>query len=102
MTEQSRHAGARLRTAVPEVPRRYPSFGQVFFCLMSTFCFVLILRNPDVAIEYMGRGLSLCARTVIPSLFPFMVISELMVRSGAGEALGRLFSRPMRSKNETR
>lgn len=96
MTEQSRHAGARLRTAVPEVPRRYPSFGQVFFCLMSTFCFVLILRNPDVAIEYMGRGLSLCARTVIPSLFPFMVISELMVRSGAGEALGRLFSRPMR------
>ena len=66
MTEQSRHAGARLRTAVPEVPRRYPSFGQVFFCLMSTFCFVLILRNPDVAIEYMGRGLSLCARTVIP------------------------------------
>ena len=96
MTEQSRHAGARLRTAVPEVPRRYPSFGQVFFCLMSTFCFVLILRNPDVAIEYMGRGLSLCARTVIPSLFPFMVISELMVRSGAGESLGRLFSRPMR------
>ena len=96
MTEQSRHAGARLRTAVQEVPRRYPSFGQVFFCLMSTFCFVLILRNPDVAIEYMGRGLSLCARTVIPSLFPFMVISELMVRSGAGEALGRLFSRPMR------
>ncbi len=96
MTKQSRHAGARLRTAVPEVPRRYPSFGQVFFCLMSTFCFVLILRNPDVAIEYMGRGLSLCARTVIPSLFPFMVISELMVRSGAGESLGRLFSRPMR------
>lgn len=96
MTERSRHASARLRTAVPEVPRRYPSFGQVFFCLMSTFCFVLILRNPDVAIEYMGRGLSLCARTVIPSLFPFMVISELMVRSGAGEALGHLFSRPMR------
>ena len=96
MTDQTRHAAPRLRTAVPEVPRRYPSFGQVFFCLMSTFCFVLILRNPDVAIEYMGRGLSLCARTVIPSLFPFMVISELMVRSGAGEALGRLFSRPMR------
>lgn len=73
-----------------------PSLGQVFFCLMSTFCLVLILRNPDIAVEYMGRGLSLCAGTVIPSLFPFMVISELLVRSGAGEALGRLFSRPMR------
>lgn len=73
-----------------------PSAGQIFFCLMSTFCFVLILRNSDAAIAYMGRGLTLCARTVIPSLFPFMVISELLVSSGAGEALGRLFSRLMR------
>ncbi|MBQ9151688.1 MAG: hypothetical protein IJX72_05510 [Clostridia bacterium] len=76
--------------------RRRPSAGQVGFCLMSTFCFILVLRNSDAAIEYMGRGLTLCARTVIPSLFPFMVISELLVSSGAGEAFGRLFSRIMR------
>ena len=74
-----------------------PSAGQIFFCVMSTFCFVLILRNADAAIEYMGRGLTLCARTVIPSLFPFMVISELLVGSGAGEAFGRIFSRFMRT-----
>lgn len=73
-----------------------PSPSQICFCLLSTFCFVLILRNSDAAIEYMGRGLSLCARTVIPSLFPFMVISELLVSSGAGEAFGRLFARVMR------
>lgn len=91
-------AGAGIKPGVPVGKRRErPSFGQVFFCLMSTFCFALILRNPDVAVEYMGRGLTLCARTVIPSLFPFMVISELLVQSGAGEALGRLFSRPMRT-----
>lgn len=75
---------------------RRPSAGQVGFCLMSGFCFVLVLRNSDAAIEYMGRGLTLCARTVIPSLFPFMVISELLVSSGAGEALGRLFAGIMR------
>ena len=79
----------------PKHPHR-PSAGQIGFCLMSTFCFVLVLRNSDAAIEYMGRGLTLCARTVIPSLFPFMVISELLVSSGAGEAFGRLFSRLMR------
>ena len=79
----------------PKRPRR-PTSGQVGFCLMSSFCFVLVLRNSDAAIEYMGRGLTLCARTVIPSLFPFMVISELLVASGAGEAFGRLFSRIMR------
>ncbi len=77
-------------------PPRRPSAGQVGFCLMSTFCLVLVLRNADAAIEYMGRGLTLCARTIIPSLFPFMVISELLVSSGAGEAFGRLFSRIMR------
>ena len=82
------------RSTAPHRP--HPSAGQVFFCLMSTFCFVLILRNSDAAIEYLGRGLTLCARAVIPSLFPFMVISELLVSSGAGEALGRLFSRMMR------
>lgn len=75
---------------------RPPSAGQVGFCLMSTFCFILILRNSDAAIAYMGRGLTLCARTVIPSLFPFMVISELLVSSGVGEAFGRLFARLMR------
>ena len=73
-----------------------PSAGQVGFWLMSTFCFILVLRNSDAAVEYMGRGLTLCAKTVIPSLFPFMVISELLVSSGAGEALGRLFSGIMR------
>ncbi len=70
--------------------------GQIFFCIMSTFCFLLILRNSEAAIEYMGRGLTLCAHTVIPSLFPFMVISELLVSSGAGEALGRLLAKPMK------
>ncbi len=78
----------------PSSPR--PTAGQVCFCLLSTFCFLLILRNSDAAVRYMGRGLRLCAGTVIPSLFPFMVISELLVKSGAGEAFGRLFSHIMR------
>lgn len=77
-------------------PSPHPTAGQVCFCLLSTFCFLLILRNSEAAIQYMGRGLTLCAKTVIPSLFPFMVISELLVRSGAGEAFGRIFSRLMR------
>ncbi len=80
----------------PKPPSPRPTAGQVCFCLLSTFCFLLILRNSDAAIRYMGRGLTLCAVTVIPSLFPFMVISELLVKSGAGEAFGRLFSRLMR------
>ncbi len=82
------------RNKKPASPR--PSAGQVCFCLLSTFCFLLILRNSEAAIQYMGRGLTLCAGTVIPSLFPFMVLSELLVKSGAGEAFGRIFSRVMK------
>ena len=73
-----------------------PSASRVGFCILSGFCLLLVLRNSDAAIEYMGQGLTLCARTVIPSLFPFMVVSELLVSSGAGEALGRLFAGFMR------
>lgn len=81
----------------PSPPRpTLPTAGQVGFWLMSAFCFILVLRNSDAAVEYMGRGLTLCAKTVIPSLFPFMVVSELLVSSGAGEALGRLLSGIMR------
>lgn len=89
------HKRRSVFPAKPATPSR-PSAGQVGFLLMSTFCFILVLRNSDAAIEYMGRGLTLCARTVIPSLFPFMVISELLVSSGAGEALGRLFAGVMK------
>lgn len=84
----------KIRSIFPsEKKQRYrPSASRVGFCILSAFCLLLVLRNSDAAIEYMGRGLTLCARTVIPSLFPFMVVSELLVSSGAGEALGRLFA----------
>ena len=90
------HKAHAIRFSPPPKRPLLPTAGQIGFWLMSTFCFVLVLRNSDAAVEYMGRGLTLCAKTVIPSLFPFMVISELLVSSGAGEALGRLFAGIMR------
>lgn len=87
-TSRGRRASARTTAGF--------SKGQLFFCFMAAFCLLLVLRNADAAVEYMGRGLRLCVDTVIPSLFPFMVISELLVRSGAGEVLGRVFARPMK------
>ena len=67
---------------------------EVTFGLFSFFCLLLILRNSDVAIEYMSRGLLLCARSVIPSLFPFMVLSELIVSGGIGESIIRRIGKP--------
>ena len=68
--------------------------GSLSFGAIAVLSFFLILGKSDVAIEYMGAGLSVCAKTIIPSLFPFMVISELLISSGIGELIGRLISAP--------
>lgn len=81
--------------ALASSPAR-PSVGRVCFLLMSGFLFLLILRNPAAATGWVGEGLTLCARVVVPSLFPSLVLSELLVSSGAGEALGRLLGGVMR------
>ncbi len=84
MTEEKHRARPRL-----------PTPGQAMFIFMCGFSLILILRNSDAAIEYMGNGLILCVRTVIPALFPFMVISELIVSSGLGDFIGKCLNRPI-------
>ena len=58
--------------------------------------FLLLLLRSDVAVDYMKTGLKLCANTVIPSLFPFMVVSSLLVSSGVGIRICRPLSLPAR------
>lgn len=67
-------------------------FSGVIFSFMSVAMLVLILLNSESAIDYMSRGMKLCTTTVIPSLFPFMVVSEIIVRSGAASLAGRTLS----------
>ena len=72
------------------------SGGKILVGALTLAAFFLILCSSDVAIEYMKKGLVLCSSTVIPSLFPFMVISELIVSSGIGISISRILRRPMR------
>ncbi len=90
MTERTKKPIVRC---VPPCRRH---LGQFLFCLGSLFLFLLLLRNAEFAIRHMSDGLRLCVRTVIPSLFPFMVLSELLTQTGAAELVGRLLPRPLR------
>ena len=63
--------------------------GRLCLGWLGIFCLFLMLKNSSIAMEYITRGLRLCAKTVIPSLFPFMVISDLILSSGLGETLLR-------------
>lgn len=74
----------------------HPRLGAICLTLLLFFSLALMLRRADVAASCMREGLSLCARAVVPSLFPFMVLSELLVTSGAGEWLSIPFERPLR------
>lgn len=86
MTENSKSAGRKGRRM---------SAGQVLFCVMSALSMLLTFVLSDVAIQSMSLGMRLCVRVVIPTLFPFMVLSELLISSGAAELAGRWLARPL-------
>lgn len=72
-----------------------PKLGALCLSLLLFFSLALMLRRADVAANYMREGLTLCARAIVPSLFPFMVLSELLVTSGVGEWLSLPLERPL-------
>lgn len=70
-----------------EKPRRTSAkiiFPTVFACMI----FVLLIISPKTSIEYMKTSLALCVKSLVPSLFPFMIISDFLI-SGYGLTLLR-------------
>lgn len=49
-----------------------------------------ILISPQTASQGVREGLALCGQVVIPSLFPFLVLSSFLVQSGLTQRAGRL------------
>ena len=82
-------------TQAHQTSLRLPRTRELFFYLLLLFLFAMILRNPEIAIRSVQTGLLLCARSAIPSLFPFMVLSELLTESGLSTFLGRTVGRPL-------
>ena len=74
---------------------RLPSIRSTALVLFAFFLLFLLLANAELAMDGVRQGLSLCTETLFPSLFPFLVFSELLVVTGVGEGVGRLFSRPV-------
>lgn len=76
--------------------KRSPSLKAALFGLACFFFFALSLKNPTVSAEQIKKGLSLCGTTLIPSLFPLMVLSEFLISCGLGQRLGDLLGSPLR------
>ncbi len=61
------------------------------FPVIAALCalFALVSASPQV-VQSASAGLRLCGELLVPSLFPFFVVSLLLLRLGFPQALGRL------------
>lgn len=62
--------------------------------VVCLFFIALMIKAPSIPIKYIGDSLRVCAFRILPTLFPFLVISELLIRSGGGVLIGRLLGAP--------
>lgn len=72
----------------------YPS--KKIALILSALAFVTfgaaLLLYPAQILDNVTASVLYCLTSLVPSLFPFMVLASFGVRSGAGEVLGRLLS----------
>ena len=68
-------------------PKHLPPWKTAAPALCGIFCLLLLFRNSRVAMDAIQRGLEICAKTVIPSLFPFMILSEILIKSNAASLI---------------
>ena len=52
-------------------------------------CFSALLLLPEVSAQAVRDAMLLCVQTLIPSLFPFFVLSSLLVQSDVPRLLSR-------------
>ena len=67
----------------------------IFICGILLMLYALLLL-PEVSVSAARDGIELCLNVIIPSLFPFFVLSTLAVDMGMISALGKLTEKIMR------
>ncbi len=66
--------------------------NKIFLCI-SIFMIISMLIFPEKVMESGRSALAVCAESIIPSLFPFMIFSGIIVSLGGAEILGKISSR---------
>lgn len=76
---------------------RHRTGRKAVFGTITAGAFLLLMAVPEAAVGSVKKGLEICAFSAIPSLFPFMVLSELIVSSGVAAVLGKTLERPAKA-----
>ena len=62
------------------------------YAALILFAAILAL-SPEIYVPACFEGIALCAKCVLPALFPFMVITLLLIKTGGAEAMAAPFKR---------
>ena len=62
----------------------------ILICLLCVCLAIVLLGRSQAAAQGVRDGLTICGQVIIPSLFPFMVLSAFLACSRAGTVLERL------------
>lgn len=68
------------------------SLKRCFIYTISITILILIISNAETAMYSAKHALLVCGQTVIPSIFPFFVISSFMVNTGFLNCIGKFIS----------
>jgi len=68
----------------------YIKFFKVFRVYLVMFAILILVANPESVISSAHKGMLVCFSKIIPSLFPFMVLSGLFVSSLTSDSFARL------------
>ena len=65
--------------------------NMILFSSIAFLCSIIIIL-PQASASGVITGLKFCSEILIPSLFPFMVLSSLIIKTGLSEKTGEFFS----------
>lgn len=63
--------------------------------VLLTAAVIFLFKDPSLIASRAAEGLAVCGNSLIPTLFPFMILSELAVRSNTISYAEKLLSKPM-------
>ena len=64
------------------------------FVLLLTLCGIVgVLIYPEVSCDSAEQAIEMCLTVLVPTLFPFLVLSGIFIKCGFAERLGRLLDR---------
>ena len=80
-----------------KLKKSLPSSRGIGLCYVCLFLVIIFFKNASAASLWVSQGLRVCALGLIPSLFPFMVLSSLLLSLGTGRLIPKAVRRTFKA-----